>query len=357
MLVLIINEYFFLKAIIRLNIIVTQSNIFYKWIGGKIIMNYNPSYFDESKVGTIYPARHQQVVDEAGKFMDKNKIKPSSTDKYKIALFMIDIQNSFSDPDGSLFVPGAVEDNTNIIKFLYKNIDKITECIASMDTHLPFQIFNSTWWIDTKTGKHPEPMTLISSKDINDGKYKPLFQPEESLKYCEELERLGKKTLLIWPFHTMLGSVSHCLNSSIYEAILAHSTIRQSQPNLVQKGSVPNSENYSVFAPEIERPSEPNGEFNESFFNSLMDFDRIYICGEAKSHCVMETLQDINKKLKGDKESLSKFYLMEDCTSPVPAMKDDEGNITVDFPRIADEAFNNFKKAGMNVIKSSEHII
>ncbi len=318
--------------------------------------NYLPSYFNEKKVGTIYQSRDQAVVDEAEKYRDDNRIKPSSKDNVKIALFMVDVQNSFCDPKGSLFVPGAVQDNINIIKFIYRNVEKITQCIASMDTHLPYQIFNSLWWINNETGKHPEPMTLITAEDVKNGKFKPLFQIEESIKYCEELEKIGKKLLVIWPFHTMLGSVSHCLNSSIYEAILFHSTVKESQPNFIQKGSVPNTENYSVLSPEIEKPYQLGGEFNDEFLKSLLEFDRIYVCGEAKSHCVMETLQDIVKKLKDDKDSMKKFYLMEDCTSSIPANKDKNGNIIVDFPKIANEAFENFNSYGMNIIKSYDDI-
>lgn len=319
--------------------------------------NQTPSYFDENKVGTIYQSRDELVIREAEDFRRTKDIKPAVTDKYRVALFMIDVQNSFCDPNGSLFVPGAVEDNINICKFIYKNIDKITSCIASMDSHLPFQIFSPLWWIDNNTGKHPEPFTMISADDVKNGKYSAIFQPKESLAYCEELERKGKKVLAIWPFHTMIGSVSHSINSSVYEAILFHSALRVSQPTYLQKGTVPNTENYSVLSPEVKKTNHPQGGFNTPFFNALMKHDRVYICGEASSHCVMETILDIQREFSGDKEMLNKIYILEDCMSPVSAITDDKGNIIVDFPKIAKDALEDFKASGMNVVKSTDDII
>jgi nicotinamidase-related amidase len=319
--------------------------------------SFLPSYYDESKVGTIYQSRDEQVIREAEEFKEKNNIKPSTTDRFKIALFMIDVQNSFTDPQGSLFVPGAVEDNINITKFIYRNINKITSCIASMDSHLPYQIFTPLWWIDNTTKKHPEPFTLISTDDIKKGKYSAIFQPQDSLAYCEELEKQGKKILTIWPIHTMIGSISHSLNSSVYEAILFHSTVRTSQPTFLQKGTVPNTENYSVLSPEVRKTNHPQGGFNTPFFNALMKHDRVYICGEASSHCVMETLVDMQKEFGGDKDMLDKVYILEDCMSPVSAVTDNNGKVIVDFPKIAKDALDSFRNAGMHLIKSTEDII
>jgi nicotinamidase-related amidase len=319
--------------------------------------NYLPSYYDEAKIGTIYQSRDERVIREAEEFKEKHNIKASNTDRYRIALFMIDAQNSFTDPQGSLFVPGAVEDNINITKFLYRNIDKITSCIASLDSHLPYQIFTPLWWIEKETRKHPEPFTLISADDVKNGKYLPIFQPQESLTYCEELEKQGKKILTIWPFHTMVGSISHSLNSAVYEAILFHGTARISQPTFLQKGTVPNTENYSVLSPEVKKTSHPQGGFNTPFFNALMRHDRVYICGEASSHCVMETIVDMQKEFSGDKDMLDKVYILEDCMSPVSPVTDKDGNIIVDFPKIASDALDSFRNAGMHLVKSTDDII
>jgi nicotinamidase-related amidase len=319
--------------------------------------NIIPSFFDENKVGTIYHSRDVEVIREAEEYKVNNKIKPSKDDTYKIAFFMVDVQNSFCNPDnGTLFVPGAVEDNINICKFLFNNVDKITQCIASMDTHYPYQIFHPLWWINNETGKYPEPFTLISTDDIKSGKFSPLFQKEWSIKYCEKLEKEGKKVHTIWPFHCMLGSVSHALTSAVYEAILYHSTVRTTQPVFYEKGRLDNSEYYSALSPEVEEPEKEGGEFNKQFFNNLMSYDRVYIGGEASSHCVMETLLDIKNGVKGDKKLLNKIYILEDCTSPVAPAKDDEGNVIADFPKMAEEAMKDFENSGMNIVKSTEGI-
>jgi nicotinamidase-related amidase len=155
----------------------------------------------------------------------------------------------------------------------------------------------------------------------------------------------------------MIGSISQALNSAVFEAILFHSTLRVSQPTFLQKGTVPNTENYSVLSPEVKKPNHPQGGFNTPFFNALMKHDRVYICGEASSHCVMETLIDMQKEFAGDREMLGKIYILEDCTSPVSPVTDGSGNIIVDFPKIARDAIESFKNAGMNIVKSSDDII
>lgn len=310
-----------------------------------------PSFFDENMVSTIYEPRFDLIINEAAKFKQLQENKSN-----KIALFIIDAQNSFTNPNGSLFVQGSVEDNINICKFIYNNITSITTCFASLDSHLPYQIFSPLWWLNTETQKHPEPFTLIFSNDIKSGKYIPLFEEEESLEYCEKLEQNGKKVLTIWPIHTMTGTIGQNLNSSVYEAILFHSIVSKNQPVFLQKGSIPNTENYSVLSPEIKKENHPNGKFNKEFFNKLVSYDKVYICGEASSHCVMETIVDIQKEMNNDKKLLNKIYILEDCMSPVSAVKDNKGNIIVDFPLIANQALIQFQKSGMNLVKSAQKI-
>ena len=52
----------------------------------------------------------------------------------------------------------------------------------------------------------------------------------------------------------------------------------------------------------------------------LMDFDRVYVFGQAKSHCVLSTLRDMQAHIATvDPKLMSKIYVLEDATSPVPA--------------------------------------
>ena len=70
----------------------------------------------------------------------------------------------------------------------------------------------------------------------------------------------------------------------------------------------------------------------------------------------METLIDIQKEFSGDKDMLDKVYILEDCMSPVSPVTDKDGNIIVDFPKIANDALDNFRNAGMHLVKSTNDI-
>ena len=83
----------------------------------------------------------------------------------------------------------------------------------------------------------------------------------------------------------------------------------------------------------------------------LLEFDVIIIAGQAKSHCVAWTIDDLLNEIKAkDPELAKKVYLLEDCTSPVviPGV--------IDFTDQANEAFKRFADEGMNVVKSTDPI-
>ena len=82
-----------------------------------------------------------------------------------------------------------------------------------------------------------------------------------------------------------------------------------------------------------------------------MQFDAVIIAGQAKSHCVAWTIDDLLEDIFVRDERLAeKVYLLEDCTSPVvvPGAMDytDEANI----------AFQRFADAGMHVVRSTDPI-
>ncbi len=81
----------------------------------------------------------------------------------------------------------------------------------------------------------------------------------------------------------------------------------------------------------------------------LLQFDKLIIAGQAKSHCVAWTVEDLlTEILAVDSQLAKKVYLLEDCTSPVVV----EG--VVDYSEEADEAFARFANAGMQVVKSTD---
>ncbi len=75
------------------------------------------------------------------------------------------------------------------------------------------------------------------------------------------------------------------------------------------------------------------------------------IAGQAKSHCVAWTIEDLLSDVRVQDEDLSKkVYLLKDYTSPVviPGV--------VDYTEEANEAFQRFARAGEHIVRSSETI-
>jgi nicotinamidase-related amidase len=316
-----------------------------------------PSFYEEGQVREIYVERAGVVAEVAGTFRKKNKVTPASQDQVRVAAFGIDCQIGFATPGASLFVPGAVEDTTRTIEWLYRNLDRITQIAFSLDTHRVFQIFHPAWWIDDE-GKHPAPFTNISAADLRDGTWRPIAHPAECLEYVKQLEKAGRYVLTVWPYHTLLGGVSHALVPALMEAAMFHALVRQAQTHFETKGTHAMTENYSVLAPEVrELGGKSVGTFNAAFFKMLMDFDRVYVFGQAKSHCVLSTLRDMQRHIAStDPALMDKIYVLGDATSPVPAPPVDPLPPALDFPRLADEAFAELAAAGMHIVTTRDPI-
>src|SRR5262245_46309761 len=131
-----------------------------------------PAFYDPVNVRALHVERAAIVADAAEAFRKAHAIRPASEDRLRIAAFGIDTQVGFCMPEGSLFVPGAVEDTQRTLDFLYKNLDRITQLHFSLDTHHVFQIFHPAWWVDAE-GKHPSPFTALTLKDVREGRFRP----------------------------------------------------------------------------------------------------------------------------------------------------------------------------------------
>ncbi|MBD2499096.1 cysteine hydrolase family protein [Anabaena azotica] len=330
-----------------------------------------PPHFNPAKVSEVWRVPYQELAAEAETWAKQYNITPAAFDEKRICLLLIDVQNTFCIPGFELFVGGqsgngAVDDNRRICEFIYRNLNRITEIIPTLDTHTTMQIFHPIFWVND-LGEHPTPSaTTITLADIEKGVWKVNPVVANSLTkgnyellekhayyYVKQLSQDGKYPLIIWPYHSMLGGIGHALVSSVEEAIFFHCIARQSQTQFEIKGDNPFTENYSVLRPEvlISFDEHPLAHKNQKLIQQLLGYDAVIIGGQAKSHCVAWTIDDLLTEIKQvDAELAQKVYLLEDCTSPVvvPGI--------VDYTEQADEAFARFKAAGMHIVKSTEPI-
>ena len=303
---------------------------------------------------------------DAEAWSSEHQLRPAVEDSPRVCLVVVDVQNTFCVPGFELFVAGrsgraAVDDNRRLCEFLYRNLDAVTQIVPTLDTHQAMQVFHAVWLVDAE-GRHPDPYTLVSAAEVAEGRWQIDPAVAEGLGldldyarrhlayYTRELEKSGKYQLTIWPYHAMLGGVGHALVSAVEEAIFFHTIARRSQPDFQPKGRSPLTEHYSVLGPEVTRG--PDGELlggrNSPLLEKLFAFDAVVIAGQAKSHCVAWTIDDL--LASPFREVAEKVYLLEDCTSPVVVPD------VVDYTDEADAAFERFAEAGMHVVRSTEPI-
>lgn len=329
-----------------------------------------PSFFAANRVGEIWRVPYQERAVQANAWAKQQGITPAAKDKTRICLMVIDAQNTFCIPDFELFVGGrsgmgAVEDNVRLCEFIYHNLGVITEIAPTMDTHTAMQIFHPVFWVND-AGNNPAPLTMISLAEVQVGAWKVnpaiayslakgnyLGLQSYALHYVQRLTDAGKYPLTIWPYHSMLGGIGHALVPAVEEACFFHAIARHSQTNFEIKGGNPLTENYSVLRPEVldDPTGRPIAQKNTRFIQKLLEFDAVIIAGQAKSHCVAWTIDDLLTEIQAQEPTLaSKVYLLEDCTSPVvvPGI--------IDFTDQANAAFQRFAAAGMHLVQSTTAI-
>jgi nicotinamidase-related amidase len=326
-----------------------------------------PVFFDADKVSAVWRIPYEARAEQARDWARLHSLKPASTDQTRSWLMLIDVQNTFCIPEFELYVGGrsgggAVEDNTRLCEFIYRNLGGLTHITATMDTHMAMQVFHAVFFVD-RDGNHPAPYTDIHASELRDntwtfnpalaGEYHiaPEYGQQMMIHYAEELEKKGKYALTIWPYHAMLGGIGHALVSVVEEALFFHSIARNTQYEIEIKGNKPFTEYYSAIGPEVLTGpmGETLGMYSTKFIEQLQQFDKLIIAGQAKSHCVAWTVSDLLNDINAtDPELAKKVYLLEDCSSPVVVPG------VVDHTEAADAAYQRFSRAGMHIVKSTD---
>ncbi len=303
-----------------------------------------PSFYDSSRVGALFPPEIHAAVN-AG---IARRLPAAGEDALKVALVLVDMQVDFIHRDGALSVPGAIDDCRRVIEWIYRNVGRISKIFLSLDSHYPLQIFFSTWWRDA-AGNHPPPNTIISASDLEGDRWQPVYESEWSRQYVAQLEEQHRKQLMIWPYHTMVGTVGHNLSPSLYEAICYHSAARGSQPAKLIKGSIPRTEHYSILEPEVKVADHPQGEVNHALLRELDKYDLIYLAGQAKSHCVLETVNSIMRAWAPRPAQIKRLRILEDGMSSVVVPD-------IDFDALADAAYQRHRDDGLTFKRTTEAI-
>jgi nicotinamidase-related amidase len=335
-----------------------------------------PAFFEPKNAEKWeYAPDQQKLFADAAEWRKTQAITPAATDKKNIHLLLIDVQKDFCFPKGSLYVGGrsgrgALDDSRRIAEFVYLNINVLTNITTTMDTHFAFQIFFPSFWVD-RDDTPLAPFREITTDDIDRGDVRPNpavaswlcngnypWLLKQARFYCAEIEKAGKYRLYLWPPHCILGSDGHSLVGVLHEARMFHSFARGVQSWVEVKGGNALTENYSVLRPEVlmRHDGQPLAQRNTAFIKTLLTADAVVIAGQAASHCVKSSIDDLLDEIVAqDKQLARKVYVLADCMSAV-TVPDGKGGFFADFTPQADEALRRFADAGMNVVRSTDPI-
>jgi nicotinamidase-related amidase len=327
-----------------------------------------PEFFDPGRVGAVWRVPYEDRAREAEAWAARHELGPAAGDSFRLCLLAVDVQNTFCIPGFELFVggrsgTGAVDDNRRLCEFVYRNLGAITQIVASLDTHHAMQVFHAIWLVDEK-GDHPAPYTLVSAADVESGRWRANPEVAAALglgasslqrhleHYARRLATGGKYALTVWPYHAMLSGIGHALAPAVEEAVFFHGIARRSRPEFLVKGDNPLTEHYSMLGPEVtDGPDgEPLGARNTALVEKLLTFDAVVVAGQAKSHCVAWTIDDLLRDDEVRDRLAPRTYLLEDCTSPVVVPG------AVDYTDEANAAFERYTAAGMHVIRSTDSL-
>ncbi len=256
----------------------------------------------------------------------------------KYALLIIDPQNDFCNPGnqngnnrGALYVDNAENDMQRLSTWIRKNKKELDFIGITLDLHQPNDISHPNFWMD-KNGNFPQPFSEIKSKDVEDGKWTPRFNPKRSLNYLKELENQGEYPHFIWPVHCLLGSQGAAIFQPLMDAITDW-TVKGKFYQTVAKGTFPFTEHFGAFRAQIPDPQRPETQLNQGLIRTLETYQNIYLAGEAKSHCVANSLKQV---LEEASDLAPKFVVLTDTMSNVTG-----------FEHIADSIYK--KAADMGV--------
>lgn len=237
-----------------------------------------------------------------------------------VQLIVIDPQKDFCATDGALSVPGAVRDIDRLSLMVKRLGGKLDKIHVTLDSHRKVDISHPIWWKDSK-GQHPAPFTIITASDVADGVWtttKPGML-KRSLQYLKDLEARQRYPHCIWPEHCKIGSEGHSIMTDFFDALSEWEDDFR-LVNYVTKGSNPWTEHFSGVMAEVPDPQDPTTQLNTQLIQTLEEADITLWSGQARSHCLANTVRDVAANFSGT-DFIGRMHLLTDACSDVPTFE------------------------------------
>lgn len=239
----------------------------------------------------------------------------------RVELLIIDPQVDFCDPKrGALYVPGAEDDMRRLAVMVRRLKDKLDDIHVTLDSHHFIHIALPIFWKDSH-GNHPPVFTRIGRADVEEGRWTPTVPSmhRRALDYVRKLEQNGRYELTVWPPHCLIGSPGHTVYPELFAALTEWEE-GFAVVDYVTKGSNILTEHYSAVQADVPDPSDASTQINTRLIHTLENADIVAIAGEARTHCLANTVRDIANSF-GDDRLVSKLVLLTDASSDIPGFE------------------------------------
>lgn len=240
----------------------------------------------------------------------------------KKCLLIIDPQRDFCDPTGSLYVPGADKDMHRLAKI----VGHYDHVIITLDTHPKEHIANASAWkiLDKDfrvTKVSPPPFSQVYRRP-NDSNYKNHLQstycirsvdgrndtevkyvyaktPTDFLQVSQMFDSIKNGPLTLWPDHCLGTETNQAFSTGneVQEELKRKLDVMEKEGKVTyyRKGQNPFVESFSALMMEDGRLINP------ALLVELSKYDVIHVAGEASTHCVRRTMEDLARICQGGK--------------------------------------------------------
>jgi nicotinamidase/pyrazinamidase len=192
------------------------------------------------------------------------------------------------------------------------------------------------WFVNSQTGALPDPFTTMRYE--NDKIIGGTFNPDGSITdigefrtvrqglmkwttdYLKSLATGGRYPHMIWPYHCLIGTPGYNIVAPLFNVILDWETSNVAQATLLTKGSNFKTEHFSAVRAEVTDPEDQMTQLNTDFIGLFSEADEILLAGEARSHCLANTVRDMAEYFTDD-SFIKKCVLLIDATSDVGGLE------------------------------------
>ena len=251
--------------------------------------------------------------------------------RQNLHLLIIDPQNDFCDlpadrvPAGeapALPVAGAHADMQRLAALIEQGGAGLAGITVTLDSHQRVDIGHPAFWVQGD-GAPVAPFTQIRTVDVTTGCFLPRgtsaaereAREARVVAYLKALEAAGRYVHMVWPTHCEIGTWGHNVHADVRRAYNRWEEAQVAVVDKMVKGTNPWTEHYSAIQAEVPDPGDDATQTNIHLIARLRAADRVYIAGEAGSHCVKSTVEHIAEHYAPNE--IGRLVLIADCMSPV----------------------------------------